>query len=82
MTNLKGILFLPRGQIKVPIVIWLPLEYPVHQPIVYIQPSPNMVVRVSQDIEPNGRVWNSVLRAWNPANYEVNNDNFSRDFVF
>ncbi|KAF2844927.1 UEV-domain-containing protein [Plenodomus tracheiphilus IPT5] len=47
-----------------PVAIWVPYAYPHEPPIVYITPSPDMVVRPGQHVSGDGRVYHPYLAQW------------------
>ncbi|KAH9865963.1 hypothetical protein J1614_008527 [Plenodomus biglobosus] len=47
-----------------PVAIWVPYGYPRQPPIVYITPSPDMVVRPGQHVSGDGRVYHPYLAQW------------------
>jgi hypothetical protein len=47
-----------------PVAIWMPYAYPREPPIVYIDPSEDMVVRPGQHVSGDGRVYHPYLAQW------------------
>ncbi|KAI8942952.1 hypothetical protein NX059_000991 [Plenodomus lindquistii] len=47
-----------------PVAMWVPYGYPREPPIVYITPSPDMVVRPGQHVGGDGRVYHPYLAQW------------------
>jgi hypothetical protein len=47
-----------------PVAIWVPYAYPREPPIVYIDPSEDMVVRPGQHVSGDGRVYHPYLAQW------------------
>lgn len=50
----------------IPIELWLPKTYPRDAPFLYIQPSPGIVIRATQNVDPAGRVFHPILGMWRP----------------
>ncbi|KAI8467154.1 MAG: UEV domain-containing protein, partial [Monoraphidium minutum] len=50
---------------NIPVIIWLPERYPMHAPLVYVTPTPNMVIKHNHScVEPQGQVRTPYLSAW------------------
>ncbi|KAL1902095.1 Suppressor protein stp22 of temperature-sensitive alpha-factor receptor and arginine permease [Ceratocystis pirilliformis] len=47
-----------------PISIWVPHAYPREPPIVYVTPTPKMVVRPGQHVDPQGQVYHPYISGW------------------
>ncbi|KKA28020.1 hypothetical protein TD95_003704 [Thielaviopsis punctulata] len=47
-----------------PISVWVPHAYPREPPIVYVTPTPKMVVRPGQYVDPQGQVYHPYLSGW------------------
>ncbi|KAL6703892.1 Suppressor protein stp22 of temperature-sensitive alpha-factor receptor and arginine permease [Coniothyrium glycines] len=58
-----------------PVAIWVPHSYPREPPMVYITPSPDMVVRPGQHVSGDGRVYHPYLAQW--AKYWDKSDLFN-----
>jgi hypothetical protein len=42
---------------NIPVIIWLPERYPMHAPLVYVTPTPNMVIKQNHScVDPSGQV--------------------------
>lgn len=52
---------------KFPIDVWIPTTYPLEPPIVYVTPTPDMVIRVGQHVTLEGRVYHHYLAHWAEA---------------
>lgn len=50
-----------------PVVLWIPTTYPREPPMVYANPSQDMVVRVGQHVTLEGRVYHHYLAHWHEA---------------
>ncbi|EED19664.1 endosomal sorting complex protein TSG101, putative [Talaromyces stipitatus ATCC 10500] len=49
---------------NIPIDTWIPSAYPLEAPIVYVTPTPDMVVRSGQHVTLEGRVYHHYLAHW------------------
>ena len=49
---------------QIPIHIWVPIEYPRMPPIAFVVPTKEMGVRKGREVEPGGRVTESVVEMW------------------
>ncbi|PCG95793.1 Steadiness box [Penicillium occitanis (nom. inval.)] len=49
---------------NIPIDTWIPSTYPLEAPIVYVTPTPDMVVRSGQHVTLEGRVYHHYLAHW------------------
>ncbi|KAH9818488.1 UEV domain-containing protein [Melampsora americana] len=49
---------------NIPIAIWIPHDFPLQPPIVYVTPTSEMVVRKSAHIEPSGQCHATYLKTW------------------
>ncbi|KAF2203234.1 UEV-domain-containing protein [Delitschia confertaspora ATCC 74209] len=47
-----------------PVAIWVPHAYPREPPIIYVTPSPDMLVRPGQHVSGDGRVYHPYLAQW------------------
>ncbi|KAH7132245.1 UEV domain-containing protein [Dendryphion nanum] len=47
-----------------PVAIWVPHAYPREPPIVYVVPSPDMIVRPGQHVSGDGRIYHPYLAQW------------------
>jgi ESCRT-I complex subunit TSG101 len=50
---------------NIPIELWLPEMYPNGAPIMFVRPTQDMLINPSNEVDPNGRVYHSVLHSWN-----------------
>lgn len=48
----------------IPLCIWFPLEYPRKAPMVYVQPTREMAIRRSAEVDPSGRVVGGEVADW------------------
>ncbi|KAJ9097142.1 hypothetical protein QFC21_004811 [Naganishia friedmannii] len=48
----------------IPLGIFFPVEYPRRAPMVYVQPTREMAVRRSDEVEPGGRVVGGLVGEW------------------
>jgi hypothetical protein len=48
----------------IPIVVWFPLEYPRRPPIAYVNPTKDMLIRKSKEVEPSGKVGGEMVEMW------------------
>lgn len=49
---------------RFPLSIWVPHAYPREPPLVYVTPTPSMVVRPGQHVDPQGQVYHPYLARW------------------
>ncbi|EEQ90870.1 ESCRT-I component [Blastomyces dermatitidis ER-3] len=57
-----------RGAVyRFPITIWVPKAYPREPPMVYVTPTPDMLVRPGQHVSGEGRVYHHYLAHWSEA---------------
>ncbi|OKL63266.1 hypothetical protein UA08_01686 [Talaromyces atroroseus] len=57
-----------RGAVyNIPIDTWVPTAYPLEAPIVYVSPTPDMLVRSGQHVTLEGRVYHHYLAHWHEA---------------
>jgi hypothetical protein len=48
----------------IPIIIWFPLEYPRRPPLAYINPTKDMCIRKSKEVEPSGKLVGEMIEMW------------------
>jgi len=48
----------------IPIIVWFPLEYPRRPPIAYVNPTKDMLIRKSKEVEPSGKVGGDMVDMW------------------
>jgi len=48
----------------IPIIVWFPLEYPRRPPIAYVNPTKDMLIRKSKEVEPSGKVGGDMIEMW------------------
>ncbi|KAF2140563.1 uncharacterized protein K452DRAFT_230078 [Aplosporella prunicola CBS 121167] len=54
-----------RGAVyRFPVAIWVPQAYPREPPMVYVEPSRDMLVRPGQHVSADGRVYHPYLSGW------------------
>ncbi|KAI9136757.1 UEV domain-containing protein [Paraphysoderma sedebokerense] len=49
---------------NIPIEIWVPLTYPSTPPICFVRPTPTMLVKPSQHVDANGKIYHPYLSYW------------------
>ena len=50
---------------NIPVIVWLPERYPVHAPLVYVTPTPNMVIKANHScVDASGQVRTPYLSRW------------------
>lgn len=49
---------------NIPICIWLPVNYPLSAPLIYVKPTPNMLIRTSKYVDSLGKVYHPQLAYW------------------
>ena len=49
---------------NIPICVWLPLNYPLSAPMIYVKPTPNMLIRTSKYVDNVGKVYHPQLAYW------------------
>jgi ESCRT-I complex subunit TSG101 len=72
LLHLSGTLLVTfRGTVyRFPIAVWVPTRYPREPPLVYVTPTPDMLVRPGQHVSGDGRIYHHYLARWMEA-YEV-----------
>ena len=53
-----------RNTYNIPIAFWVPFDYPVVPPVVYIVPTATMLVRPSKNVEVSGKCKGEYLDGW------------------
>jgi ESCRT-I complex subunit TSG101 len=51
----------------IPIAIWIPFLYPEQPPMCYVTPTASMLIRTSQHVDAQGRIYHPQLAYWNPV---------------
>lgn len=66
LLHLSGTLPVPfRGTVyQFPISIWVPYTYPREAPLVYVTPTPGMMIRPGQHVSGEGRVYHPYIAGW------------------
>lgn len=62
---------------NIPIDTWIPSTYPLEAPIVYVTPTPDMVVRSGQHVTLEGRVYHHYLAHWHET-WDVSSTDVAR----
>lgn len=63
--NYKGSVY------NIPICIWLMDTHPQNAPICYVQPTPDMMIKVSMYVDFNGKIYLPYLHDWQPVSQEL-----------
>ncbi|KAK8752863.1 hypothetical protein OTU49_007993 [Cherax quadricarinatus] len=50
---------------NIPICIWLLDNHPLSSPMVYVKPTPDMLIKASRHVDQNGKVYLPYLHEWN-----------------
>ena len=59
LVDLQGVKY------NIPVSIWLPEAYPRQQPIMYVVPTPDMIIKPHHSfVDPSGMVFSPYLRNW------------------
>ena len=53
-----------RAQYNIPVALWITRDYPVHPPIVYVVPSPDLLVKPGPTVDPSGRCNLEYIQNW------------------
>ncbi len=71
--SLQGTIPVPfRGtNYNIPVHIWVLDTHPLHAPMCFVTPTPDMQIRVSRHVDHNGRVYLPYLHEWNEANSDL-----------
>ncbi|GAA6029379.1 hypothetical protein JCM8097_003645 [Rhodosporidiobolus ruineniae] len=71
LLSLTGVLPIPFGRgagpqttYHCPVAFWLPLDFPSRPPIVLVQPTKELGIRKTRNVDPNGRVLCPYLENW------------------
>ena len=54
------------GVHNIPLEVWLPRGYPRDAPLLFIQPSPGIMIRPTANVDATGRVFHPMLGGWRP----------------
>lgn len=54
---------------NIPICIWLLDNHPLSSPMVYVKPTPDMLIKASRHVDQNGKVYLPYLHEWNPVRH-------------
>jgi ESCRT-I complex subunit TSG101 len=49
---------------NIPVAVWITPSYPKHPPIVYVTPTPNMLVKMGKHVDLAGKVYHPMLATW------------------
>ncbi|CAH7685996.1 UEV domain-containing protein [Phakopsora pachyrhizi] len=49
---------------NIPIEIWIPHEFPIEQPVLFVTPTKDMIIRRGSHVEPGGRCIGGYLDSW------------------
>ncbi|XP_042214351.1 tumor susceptibility gene 101 protein-like isoform X2 [Homarus americanus] len=55
----------PSAVYNIPICIWLLDNHPFSSPMVYVKPTPDMLIKASRHVDQNGKVYLPYLHEWN-----------------
>ena len=66
LLSLEGTIPVPYkgSSYNIPVAIWVLDTHPLHAPICYVKPTPDMQIKVSQNVDQNGKVYLPYLHEW------------------
>ncbi|MPC20255.1 Tumor susceptibility gene 101 protein [Portunus trituberculatus] len=50
---------------NIPVCIWVLDNHPISPPMVYVKPTPDMLIKASRHVDQNGKVFLPYLHEWN-----------------
>ncbi|XP_013789333.1 tumor susceptibility gene 101 protein-like isoform X2 [Limulus polyphemus] len=56
---------------NIPVKIWLLDTHPVNSPMCYVTPTSDMKIKVSRNVDQNGRIYLPYLHEWNPNSSDL-----------
>ena len=56
---------------NIPIVIWLMDTHPTHAPMCYVDPTPDMCLKPSKNMDHSGRIYLPYLHNWTAVSSEI-----------
>ena len=56
---------------NIPVALWILDTHPIHAPICYVRPTPDMQIKVSQVVDGNGKIYLPYLHEWDAANSDI-----------
>ncbi|KAK7073913.1 hypothetical protein SK128_026677 [Halocaridina rubra] len=56
---------------NIPVCIWLLDNHPLSSPMVYVKPTPDMLIKASRHVDQNGKVYLPYLHEWNPNSSDL-----------
>ncbi|XP_068250029.1 tumor susceptibility gene 101 protein isoform X5 [Palaemon carinicauda] len=56
---------------NIPVCIWLLDNHPLSSPMVYVKPTPDMLIKASRHVDQNGKVYLPYLHEWNPSSSDL-----------
>lgn len=70
---LKGTIPVPyRGNTyNIPVAFWILDTHPVHAPVCYIVPTPDMQIKVSSNVDHNGKIYLPYLHEWKEGSSDI-----------
>ena len=63
--NLRSLIY------NIPIALWILDTHPVHAPICYVKPTPDMQIKVSHAVDGNGKIYLPYLHDWDASNSDI-----------
>ena len=56
---------------NIPVVIWILDTHPIHAPLCYVRPTPDMQIKVSKNVDGNGKIYLPYLHEWDGSNSDI-----------
>ena len=56
---------------NIPVALWILDTHPIHAPLCYVRPTPDMQIKVSQHVDGNGKIYLPYLHEWDAANSDI-----------
>ncbi|KAL1914821.1 uncharacterized protein VTP21DRAFT_7913 [Calcarisporiella thermophila] len=51
---------------NIPVYFWVPLQYPTTEPLAYVKPTAQMLIRPGRHVDVNGKCYHPYMAYWNP----------------
>lgn len=56
---------------NIPVALWILDTHPIHAPLAYVRPTPEMQIKVSQHVDGNGKIYLPYLHEWEGSNSDI-----------
>ena len=56
---------------NIPVIIWVLDTHPTHAPLCYVRPTADMQIKVSENVDRNGKVYLPYLHEWSSSNADI-----------